>query len=84
MTLIMMAKQPRQIIFLFNRPVHCHRSRVCENAEDLSRLIIRPRFHKCGYRQPTAFSQMPLQATDRVFTNAATRAFSTSRLQQVS
>ena len=60
MTLIMMAKQPWQIVFLFNRPVHCHRSRVCENAEILSRLIIRPRFHKRGYTHPTAFLQTRL------------------------
>jgi len=33
LTLIMMTKQPWQIVFLFNRPVHCHRSRVCENTE---------------------------------------------------
>ena len=71
-TLVMMAKQPRQIVPLFNRPVHCHRSRVCENAESLPRLIVRPRFHKRGY------------TSNRVFTYTATRAFSISRPRPVS
>ncbi len=48
MALVMMAQQPWQIVLLFNRPVHFHRSRVCENAEFFIRQS-RPRFHKRGY-----------------------------------
>ena len=59
MALVMMAKQPWQIIFLINRPIHCHRSRVCENAEFLSRVIVQPRFHKRGYTSFFNFASSP-------------------------
>jgi len=96
--LVMMAMQPREIVFLFHGPVHCCGSRVCQNAEFVSPpnpdrvftsaaalpcltvaafVKTRNSFHR---PTPTAFSQTRLQASDRVFTNAATRVSSTSRL----
>src|ERR1039457_3930093 len=67
MTLVMMAKQPWQIIFLFNRPVHCHHSRVCENADSIYLLISRPRFYKRGYTNLFNFA-----SSASFFTNSLT------------
>jgi hypothetical protein len=72
MTLIMMAKQPWQIVPLFNKPFHV-----------IVAAFVKTR-NCSSLNHPTALSQAQLHASNRVFTNAATPAFLTSRRRPVS